>query len=308
MNPKKVFLGFDPYRLRETLSYACRDNLVQNIKRTGIAYTFNPEDDFDTAIFASAEDMITMRPKIVRKEATLALLAAFDIDDFNDDPTAKKFLSDASINCANDVDFLITFFESQMRALLRMGIRKEIRIFHPSPTYESDEILTSERSAFRSFFRIPKEKTVVVSFGFKRDAESFSILENLSRVFPDYEFLYFGNLEKEFLRRKMQERLAKQTNIHYVSTLPEELYHSALLSIDAVFFPQVFLTYPTILFDFISHGVPIVASRAIDLPELVNEKTALLPRDFPSLYKALRNIKTENKAAAAKANLLGFML
>ncbi len=308
MEVQKVYLGFDRYRLQRTFSYAVRENIVQNLRHASIAYTFDPDADFDLALFASSEDMLSQLPKIKGKRVRKCLLAGFDVDDFNDDPTANKFLSDISINSANQADFLLTFFESQMRALLRMGIRKEIRLFPPRPTFHGDDILQAERDAFRSYYRIPKDKKVIVSFGFRRDMESIAILDSLSRVFPNCEFLYFGEQEKEFLRQKMQERLSHQTNIRYVSTLPEELYHSALVSVDAVFFPQVFLTYPTIILDFIAHEVPLVAYRAIDLPELVNEKTALLPKDFNELYQALRHIQEENKAKSAKAHLLPYML
>ncbi len=305
---QKVYLGFDHYRLQRTFSYAMRENLVQNLHRADIRYTFHAEDDFDLAVFASAEDMISQLPKIEGKNVRKCLLAGFDVDDFNDDPAASKFLSDASINCANKADYLVTFFESQMRALLRMGIRKEIRLVQPKPTFLDDDIPQAEKDAFRSYYRIPKGRKVIVSFGFQRDMDSVAILDNLSRVLPDYEFLCFGYQEKDFLRQKMQERLSHQTNIRYVESLPEELYHSALVSVDALFFPQIFLTYPIVILDFIAHNVPIVSYRAIDLPELVNENTALHPTSFAELYKALRDIQDVNKAKNAKAHLLPYML
>lgn len=306
MERKKVYLGFDSYRLKETFSYVSLENLVHHLEEDRIPYTLNPEEDFDIAIYPSSEDMISQRPKVGKKKVENYLLAIFDVDDFNDDPNASKFLSDASINCANGADKILTFFESQMKALLRMGIRKEIGLLPLKPTFDNDDLLQSERDAFRSFYRIPADKTTILTFGFKRDPGSIAILEDVARIFPDYEFLCFSEMEQDFFRRKMQERLYQHANIRYLSHLPQELYHSALLSTDCLFFPQIVLTYPMVIGDFIDHLVPIVSYRAIDLPELVNEETAFLPKDFPSLYRALKDIRIVNKAKAAKDNLLRF--
>ena len=59
MEVQKVYLGFDRYRLQRTFSYAVRENIVQNLRHASIAYTFDPDADFDLALFASSEDMLS---------------------------------------------------------------------------------------------------------------------------------------------------------------------------------------------------------------------------------------------------------
>ena len=308
MDVKKIFLGSDPYREGRTFSYVSRENITRNLDRLGIPYTRDADADFDMAIYPSAEDMAAIHPRYRKKSFLSALVIGCDMDDYNDDPKASKFLSDAALTMSRVADILVTNFDSQMRALLRMGIRKEIRVNNPLATYDKDDVLQAEKDAFRSFYRLPKDKTTIISFGFKRDPESFSLLDSLARVFPNYEFLYFGELEREFLHQKMQERLYHHLNIRYLPALPEELYHSALLSADAVFFPQLFLSYPTMIVDFMAHEVPIVAYRPINLPELVNEKTALMPKDFSSLYRDIKDVKTVNRKKEAKQSLARFIL
>jgi len=98
------------------------------------------------------------------------------------------------------------------------------------------------------------------------------------------------------------------TNVTYVNVLPEELYHSALRSVDGVLLIQGLAPYPTALIDFMAHRVPIISYGNSGLPELINPNTALIADDFPSLFHALGSLNTTNKAAEAYSFVKSFVM
>jgi glycosyltransferase involved in cell wall biosynthesis len=78
--------------------------------------------------------------------------------------------------------------------------------------------------------------------------------------------------------------MTRLDNMHYLNSLPQELYHSALLSADCLLFTTKFIAYLNIVFDAISHKMPIVAYKTSILKDILTPETALLPRtSLPSI-------------------------
>lgn len=274
-----LFLGFSK-NLGKDLRYVPKDNVLHVLNRRKENYTLAETAAFDTALFTSGDDLLSWYPKVQKKAKDILLLAASDPDDFDGDT-----LSDIGINAIERATKLLVCFPSQKRALEGMGVRKDIEVLSPEPTYVDEEMAKEEETAFRSYYRIGKETPIVLSYGFFQDKECFRLLEGLARILPNIAFFYFGPLDKEFLRQKRQERLSKSLNIRYEAFLPEELYRSALLNVDFLFLPQKRIVLPNVLIDFLAQGAIVLRKEGTDYPELADR--ILFRKDIAAIRTAL---------------------
>ncbi|MFA6861645.1 MAG: hypothetical protein WCR56_04630 [Bacilli bacterium] len=306
MTRKKFFLCFDPLKLTQTLSYTIKENLTHFLDRMGYQYTFKADDDYDEIIAGSGEDLFA-RYSQIRTDKPITLLGCFNIDDLaiapkNPDPF---LLSQASYNYYHKASQILVPSKMEADYLTQKGFTQPIFVFHVQPTFLEDKpVSEEERNSFRSFYQIPEDKSVFVSYGSYTDKDEFSAMESISGVSPDKEFLFFGHNDRNFVTLKTLERLTKADNIRYLETMPEELYHSMLLNIDALIFTQRFLAFPNIIVDAIYNHIPIISYHGISLPALVNEKTAMIPKNFKEFYETVMNIKTINHSQQAYDSLM----
>jgi glycosyltransferase involved in cell wall biosynthesis len=302
---RKVFLGFDPLRLRSTFSYLAKDNALRAFRKEGIATTFDLDDQPTEALFFSAEDLLAFYPSVHRKGLPISLIVTSDMDDLAvSEKSGKKslILTQNAFNYCRLADHLVVFFESQKKMLEKAGIKKDIRIIQPQLSFEDDNVSATERRAFRSFYQIPQGKTVIVAYGHYGNKAEFNRFDSLARLCPDKEFLFFGHSGHDALSRKLSERLSQPecANLHYLNTLPEELYHSLLLNAGGALFIQSIVSYPIIILDLMAHEVPLIAYQPLAFPELFTPETALLPPDFASLYESVRDLESRNQKRPAR--------
>jgi glycosyltransferase involved in cell wall biosynthesis len=296
---KKYFLGFDKSRLSKSFSYITKNSVVSVLKKRGDEVTFNINDDFDEALIGSAEDCVAYYPTLLKRNIPYSILACNDADDFmymKNDVT----LTQNAYNFYKKAARVMIYYESQKEFLAKNKITENIYQIPPSFTFDDDKtVAKAERKAFRSFYQIAPDKKIILSYG-SYDNPNLIEIESVARMNPEYQFLFFGKGHKEWISLNLMDRLMKAPNIRYLSVLPEELYHSALLNVSGVLFMENTVSFPCFLFDLIENEVPIISYRNNSLPELINEETALVPKDFMSLYRSITSLHQFDKTKHTK--------
>lgn len=295
----KYYLGFDTTRLNSTFSSLIKMNITKALDKKNISYTFTPDSKCSYAIFPSAQDYFVLRNG-VSKRTKVGILALNDTVDLFVNKTQELQLSQDAFSLYPLVDDLIIYSRWQKKFLALNGLEDKALLVQPSITFDSDNICEADKNAFRSFFRIPKERMLILSYGSYSNKKECQTLETIARLNPDKAFLFFGHNDRAFVKIKTAERTGISDNIYYLDSLPGELYHSALLSTDLLLFTTRYLSFPSMIFDFMAHEVPIIAYKPLNFNDILTTNTCLLPNDFPSLYKAIQDIKKINKAKEAK--------
>ncbi|MCI1734877.1 MAG: hypothetical protein LKM30_03990 [Bacilli bacterium] len=298
---EKYLIGYDPNRLNNSFSYVSLMNMMQKLTQDGLDYTFDKDGYYTDALFGSAEDCGVAFAKL-HSNCRISIIALSDPLDLTVKADHLQ-LSQTAFTLYPKVDNLYVFSESQVAFLKALGITKNVRLVKPTLTFPNDDVSPAERSSFRSFYQVPLDRIVIFSYGSYTDKSESKTMETIARLNPEMSFFFFGHNDREYVKEKTNERMTRLDNMHYLNSLPQELYHSALLSADCLLFTTKFIAYLNIVFDAISHKMPIVAYKTSILKDILTPETALLPQDFPALYQTIKNIKTVNKAKEAKEAL-----
>lgn len=301
MEPK-LFIGFTKESLDTTYSYIIKENIFHHLKKRKIPFTTNIDDDFTEALFTSATELSYFYPQVLKKNAKITIVGLSSPDDFFVDPNNdnKLILSQNANNYYLRADRILVNYTSQAMLLASQGIVKTVNIIKPALTFNPEEpVSNTVKNAFRSFYQIPDDKKVVISLSSYQKQEELDLFNGIARINPEYIFLFFGEAGKNNVKVKLLQRLAKNENTQYLETIPEELYHSALLAADAYFIPRRYLYYPLTALDFMAHKVPIIAYKSNNFKDLINEDTALVPNSFAELYHCFRSLFIINKAKEA---------
>ena len=292
---RKIFLGFEPKRLSETFSYVMRDLLVRRFYAEGIPFTFDPSDDYDECVFASAEDMMAYYPRISKK-AKVTVYPLLDPWDFVLSKDGKVVLSDVANIYYKLADRLVVGFQSQIEYLLGLGFEDKI-VYEPyKPTYDpASEISDAERKAFRSYYRIEEDMPVILSFGIGKEKEEFQILDSISRVNPDKKFIYSGDIDSDSFKMPPLVKRSEEENISFLKTIPEELYRSSLYAVDALLIVHKHPSDVNLLVDYKVFNTKIISYGMIGLEDFVNPSTASVPRNFRELDLAVKGVVSKSR-------------
>jgi glycosyltransferase involved in cell wall biosynthesis len=104
----------------------------------------------------------------------------------------------------------------------------------------------------------------------------------------------------------VEERAAHDKRITYLGyTTPDELV-KCMAAVDAVVVPSLcYENSPTVIYESLSSGIPLIASRIGGVGELIQEgKTGFLftPGDEADLVRAIREMNKQKEMCAARAH------
>lgn len=287
----KVGLAFDPFAWDKTMRYIAKKNLIRRLQSLGISYTLDCTDPFlSTIIAGSGMDFFAWQTRIAPK-AMVLILAASEVEDYLVSRKGQISLSQNALQAYRNADELLIYSKAQEDFLQSQMKNPKVRYLDPLPTFDNDTLLPSEKASFRRFYQIPRDKTLIVSYGSYADIDSLELFTRLARLCPEMEFLFFGPTAREYTKMKYFEFLTYPENIHFENALPEELYHSALLSIDACIFTTSFLTYPDFLFDLKARNVPVFGYSYQEEKPWEKDCSIDILHDFGVFYRKLMGIK-----------------
>ncbi len=284
-----IYLAFHKPHLKDSLNYVVRNNIILNLKESGLSFTLNFEEHRDVILFTSAYDFC-YELKSIKSSDKIHILALSDPNDIVFSKDGISLTTDA-LNAYQKADKLLVFTLEHKEFLIKSGFPQEkIALLNMSPTYKKEELLNSEKNSFRSFFQIPKEVKLILFLGNDLTKKDISRVEELSLLSPEKRFLCFGPLDTSSIKEKRREMLASSTNILFFDTIPEELYRSAIQSVDCLILYTNSQTFPVVLNDFAAYGTKIISYRQHFNLSFLKDINSEFPEDFPSLYQIISSL------------------
>lgn len=284
-----IYLVFHEPHLKDSLNYVVKNNIIRNLEENGLSFTLNPDEERDVILFTSAYDYCYELKKI-KSTNRIHILALSDPDDiiFSKDGVS---LSTDAINAYKKADKLLVFTQEHKDFLIKNGFMQEkILLLNLSSTYKKEELINSEKNSFRSFYQIPKEVKLILFLGNDLTKKDISRIEELSLLSPEKRFLCFGPLDTSSIKEKRREMLASSTNILFFDNIPEELYRSAIQSVDCLILYTKSQTFPIVLNDFATFGTKIISYRQHFNLSFLKDINSEFPLDFPSLYQIISSL------------------
>jgi len=279
-----------------------------------IEYTFNYDQHYDLVHLLNLDQyrayQNVRKSRKANPKAPIVLSLFNDFNDFdsiytsgaNKDLDYLKTISKIFSIIENDVKLILCNWESQKLLLKHSDISINSLVIHPGvKEYFIKDYSPEEISSFRKFYRIEKNKKVIISYGEYGYEKGLDELEAIARIMPDYEFFYFGGKSGFLANSAHYGKNNKIKNLHYHSYLHRELYHSALFTSTALLIPYKYHVDSMMIMEMMKANVPIVSVKSTYLYDLlIDKKTALLGDSTEDFYNYLKNIEKENVVQSAR--------
>lgn len=278
------------------------------LQEAGIEYTYNYNQDYDLVHLLSINQLKAYYSYVKpdkRKPVILSLFNDdndFKIEQLEDETSEIKTNINKVLKQFDGINTIVTIWPCQDLILnhFKCDIDK-VNIPLGVKDYSKKEYSTLEKTAFRKYYRIPEDKKIVISYGEYDYSKGLDVFEAVARILPNYEFFFFGNKNGILSNSKHYEKTNKIVNLHYESSIPEELYHSLLLNTSCIFLPYRFHFDSLVLLEAMRQQIPIVSSKNPILYDLLIEnKTALIGTTVEEYFNYINNIEKINLAKEAK--------
>lgn len=279
------------------------------LESEGIEYTYDYKENYDLVHLLSTNQFkaykstrinnkITKTAPVVLSLFNNCLDLRIDLDNQEEDYMDMIMKSFKPI----EADVITCPWASQKLILSHTDCFKTIKVINiGAKTYVKDEYSEIELSAFRRYYKVPAESKIVVTLGEYNYSKGFAELEAIARIMPEYEFFFFGGKNGVLANSSHYGKTNDIPNLHYEGHIPYELYHSAIFSADAAFFPYRFHVESTFVMELMKAGVPIVSNDNPFLRDLIiDHKTAIIGRSVEDFYQALKTIDKKNYAKEAE--------
>ncbi len=202
-----------------------------------------------------------------------------------------------------DVNLVTCPWTSQTLILKHLNVFRSVNLVNiGAKEYLKESYSPVELEAFKKYYGLEKDDKVIITIGQYNYSKGLAELEAISRIMPEYEFFFFGGQAGILSNSKHYGKNNDIPNLHYEDHIPNELYHSAIFSATAAFFPYRYHVETSFILELMKAGVPVVSGNNPFLGDLlIDKKTALIGNSVEEFYKLLKNIKKENCAKKAKA-------
>jgi glycosyltransferase involved in cell wall biosynthesis len=209
---------------------------------------------------------------------------------------ASKWLTRSAMNRAA---FVLTKSEHLRQQAIRMGINaRKIRTIRngcdPSVFHLAD------RSAARAQLAVDEAAELVLFVGrldpAKGIVELLEAFASLASRRPNLRLEYVGDGPgREQLRRKVKD-FALEGRVYLAGACPSEKIPQWLAAANVLVLPSYAEGCPNVVIEALSCGRPVIATNVGGIPELVNEKSAILvaPRDSRTLADAIDTAMERN--------------
>lgn len=256
------------------------DEVISSIDKSDYIITFYSEDN--NSLLSSIDK---------KKLKVLALLDSFSYSYYSH----KISLSQDAVNCYSNCAEILVFSSLDKQFLIKNNITTKITVISPILNNFDNNLSDIEKVAFRKFFQVDKDKKLIVSFGSYIDNKDYLLFDAIIRNSADCQFVYIGENFQELKKKSLQERLNTSSNIININSLYRELYKSMIYSSDAVLITSKVISYPTVLFDFLSNNKEIILNDNFNMRDVFNSLNCKIGNNFESIFSLLKNVEVKNK-------------
>lgn len=280
------------------------------LQEAGIDYTYNFNQEYDIAYLLSLNQLKAYYSFVKPNKRKPIILSLFnDLNDFkieeiedsedefkaNFNKLFKQIDAKENITIASNFpcqDLILNHFNCPFnKQVIYQGVKD----------YSKKEYSQIEKDAFRKYYKVPKERKIIVSYGEYDYSKGLDMLEALARILPEFEFFFFGNENGILSNSKHYTKTNKISNLHYEGNIPEELYHSMLLNTSCIFLPDRFHFDSLILLEAMKQNIPIASTKNPLLYDLlIDKQTCFIGENVEDFYNYIVNIDNFNYAKQAR--------
>ncbi len=258
------------------------DHQKQALKDNHVPFTLNPKDDYDIIhinFYGPKSYLAARRAKRLGKKVVYH--AHSTEEDFKNSfwfanlisPLFKRWI----IKCYKLGDIIITPSDYSKKLLESYGLKN---IHAISNGIDLGLFSRDEKSGkkFREKYHYKENEKVIMGIGLFFERKGILDFIELAKYFPKYQFIWFGNINKNLIPRKIKNALKiKLPNLTFAGHVPPKEIKAALSGVDLYLFPTFEET----------EGIPALEALAC--------KTPMILRDIP-VFDFLKNKKEVYKA------------
>lgn len=185
--------------------------------------------------------------------------------------------------------------------LVKIGVLESKIHISPSGVDINEFVVNETKEESRAKLSLSNEKKIVLYTGHLYKWKGVYTLAEAAKKLPDYLFLFLGGVEPEL--SEFKDKFSKTTNIICLPFVERKIIPKYLNSADLLVIPNSSdtaissrYTSPLKLFEYMTSGVPIVASDLFSLREVLNDKNCLFvkPDDIQSFVNGIHSIISDS--------------
>lgn len=245
----KVFV---PFQLKPKVPTFEAARLIKNIRGAlelnDIKYVTNIADTFDIAHYVFVEPDNRLTDVIERGVFTVcsALCCENDpnasfIQYHSHDGKRISTLKQKALKFLNKMNLVLVPTETAKQFLIDNGVTTPIEVLLPGVNLSRfDFSRDDEKELFHRYFSEEKDKKLVVAMGeYSNNMDGINAFINAAKKCPETLFYYIGCEDAAYKFGMNLKKLIKKAprNVKFKSTIPEDIYRSALLNASVFMFP-----------------------------------------------------------------------
>ncbi len=175
--------------------------------------------------------------------------------------------------------------------LVNMGVPESKIHISPSGVDTNEFSINETKEESRAKLSLPNEKKIVLYTGHLYKWKGVYTLAETAKKLPEYLFLFIGGVDPEL--SEFKDKFSKTTNIICLPFVERKIIPTYLNSADVLVIPNSSdtaissrYTSPLKLFEYMTSGVPIVASDLFSIREVLNDKNCFFAEpDNPESFQ-----------------------
>lgn len=276
----KVLVYFEPTTNKHFEGARLRKSIKGALELSNISHTRNLLDDFDVAHFISPDDETHLNN--IEENVPVIVSALYCEDDENarylemkkrKDGTTKWFLNKKGIKFLNKANIVLTPTAEARDFLINCGVTSEIVVSLPGINLARFNFSREdEKSVFHRYFGINDTKKCVLAIGdCANNYVGFNTFINCAKSSPDTNFFYISPLNSLNFKRHYKKAASKcPKNARVLNVMTDDLYRSALMNANLIFYPGTNPVGIISLFDAMAAKCQIIAREGAVVPGFLN--------------------------------------
>ncbi len=253
------------------------------LESAGVEYTLNPKDDYDIVhLNLYGPKSYHLAKKAHKKGKKVVYHAHSTEEDFRNSfifsnklaPTFRKWIT----TCYKQGDYIITPTPYAKKLLENYGLTPPIKAISNGINLEFFD-RTKTKEMFRKTYGYKKDDIVIVGIGLYIERKGILDFVELARRMPEYQFIWFGNLNKTVIPKKVKKALKSNLpNLKFPGYVEPAMIKAALKESNLYIFPTLEET----------EGIPAMEACAMKCDAIVRDIPVFSDwlEDGKNIYKA----------------------
>lgn len=239
--PNKKTPSFEGVRLRKSIKGA--------LEMSHVRYATNSADTFDVAHYVAIEGDSKLNDAIERGVPLIASALCCENDPYasyidyrSKDGVRTSTLKPKALRFLNKMNLVLAPTEGAKEFLIAGGVKSPIEICLPGVNLARfDFSREDEKDLFYRYFGEERNHQLVIAMGeYTINMDGINAFINAAKKCPNAIFYYIGCSDAAYRLSFKLKSIIKNApkNVHFKTTVPEDIYRSALLNASIFMFPS----------------------------------------------------------------------